>query len=157
MRGRLAALAGLMLTFGSVGAMAAPATITADGRCDVNVNTGRVVGGGHCKTATVSRDAKTGEVILRFDFADGLTMEMEGPGLAVSAVWLMMSPGRMSWTNPGDSNPQVLANQADSPRDQLSGRCAIALQNDRTQIQEIYCNLKTAVGDIDIEFKVPKA
>lgn len=157
MRTTIAALvAGGLLAMGAAAPAAAqPDVLSAEGRCDFEINTGAVAAGDHCNRMTMKQDAVTGEVILTFDFASGMVVELEGPGIRV-AEWMMMSPGSMRWTNAG-GKPQELSNPAGEPNPQITGRCSIALQSAATQLYETYCRMRTPLGDVNITFKIPRA
>eukprot|EP01030_Chromulinospumella_sphaerica_P022769 gene22769-22764_t len=149
--------AGALIAAGAP-AMAAPLRLEAtDGRCTFGVNNGQIGASNYkCSKLTVSQDAKSGDVTLRFEFTDGLVVELTGSGMQVNPTWMMMGIGKMAWTNPGGTPMQDLRNPADSPRDQLIGQCAVSLQENGTRIWEVYCQLNTAIGAVKAEYKVPK-
>jgi hypothetical protein len=153
MRSTIAALAaGGLLAVAAAPALGASDVLIAEGRCDFEVNTGSVAVSDHCNRMTLKQDAASGEVILTFDFASGMVVELEGPGIRV-AEWMMMSPGRMRWTNVG-GKPQELSNPAGEPNPQITGRCSVALQSAASY--ETYCRLRTPLGDVNIGFRTPR-
>ncbi|MDB5469489.1 MAG: hypothetical protein JWR84_1049 [Caulobacter sp.] len=154
MRGLIAAAGlGLAVLLGAGTAGAAPAPLTAEGKCEMVI--AAVVGvSDRCNRMTLREDPASGEMILIFDFPSGLVIELQGGDIQVGE-WRMMSPGRMRWTNAG-GKPQAYSNPAGEPNPQLTGNCAVALQAARTQLFETYCRLHTPLGDLTINFKTPR-
>lgn len=150
---------GALLAVGSPALAAEPLHIEAtDGRCTFGVNNGQIGASNYrCSKLIVSQDARTGDVTVRFEFTDGLMVELTGSGMQVNPTWMMMGIGKMAWTNPGGTPMQDLRNPSDSPRDQLIGQCAVSLQEEGTRIWEVFCQLNTAIGNTKAEYKVPKS
>lgn len=154
----VAMAAGGVLTLGlNAPALAQPAVMTAEGRCEFVVNSGQVASSAACRRLTLSEDEQTGETVLKVEFDTGLTFEIAGPALQLNNEWRFLSPSQVAWTNPGAKRRQDLTNRTDSERDQIAGRCSIALQGGATRLYEVYCNLKSPIGDIRMEFKVPRS
>lgn len=160
MRGWICGLiaAGALMAAGAP-AMAAPLHMeTTEGRCTLSVNNGQIGANNYkCSKLTVSQDEKTGDITIRFDFTEGLVVELSGSGMQVSPTWLMMGIGKVAWTNPGGTPVQDMRNPMDSPRDQVIGHCAVSVQENGSGIWEVYCLLNTAIGTLKAEYKVPKA
>lgn len=155
----VAVAAGLLSVGLSGPAFALPPTLSAAGRCDIAINTGAIGAGDHCARMSVQQVEASGEVLLRFEFergwaTDGMVIELQGSGMHIGD-WLVMSPGRMRWTNAG-GKPQEFLNAARDPDPQITGQCAVRLLEKATAIDETHCRVRTPLGDFTVVFKVPK-
>lgn len=149
-----AACLGLATLLGAGTAAAAPAVLTAEGKCEIEINSGGIGAGDQCQRLTLKEDPASGKLIVIFDFASGMTIELQGSAIRVGS-WLMMSPAGMRWTNAG-GKPQEISNPAGEPNPQITGRCANALQAEGTQLYETHCRVQTPMGEIHITFKLPR-
>ena len=154
------AVGGLLAMAAAAPALALPATMAAEGRCDVAISTGAIGAGDHCARMSVRQVEATGEFVVRFEFergwpADGMAIELEGSGMHLGD-WMVMSPGRMRWTNAG-GRPQEFANPAGDSEPQVTGQCAVLLMERATRIDQTHCRLRTPLGDLTVVFKVEKA
>lgn len=134
-------------------AVAADEVLTAR-KCTVAIRN-RISGGKRtCEQLTLRRDVPNGRLEILITFPDGFRLDVAGPFLEMDPLTTLVTPDRVVWANPGQTNPEVAANTPERPV--VKGRCLIKDFHRTDMIGAVVCELGSPMGRIDIEFETPR-